>query len=172
MASSIVQLARGTTTAISAWTIVNLASDTNLLTGRQSDAIDLTASNYANLLRLVLSGVVKSNHTTPTAGVIEVWGITPLDDSTWPDTFGASDAAVTATSRALLGTYGRKLFSCGTTTTIDQPYPTGDIEIGSFFNGAIPKKMVFFLTHSMVQNTNATASTSIFYLKPSWETVG
>lgn len=92
-------------------TLAGLSDDSSFKThGRQSNAIDLSSSSFQEVL---FSLAMTSNDTlAPTAGgSIEAWWIPQRTNGSWPDTFGAVDAAVTVSSREELFAYGSPIGS-------------------------------------------------------------
>ncbi len=172
MASNVVQ-AWGASAQVTI-TLSSLASDGNLLAGRQSDAVDLTSFNSGNILDVALTGFIKANATPPTAGgFIEIWAIAPIEDTpTWPDAFSTSDANRTVLARSVLQGYAKKLWSQINDATADRLYYVGDCSIRGAFGGVLPKQVVIWVVQSTNQALNVTASTSKLYLKPVYETVG
>lgn len=133
--------------------IASLASSASWVAGYESDVLDNTTNAYLDYL---ISGKITTG-TTPTTGVIEVWAIGILDDTNYPDVFDGTTGAETVTSRDILYAHGKLVASIATNTTSDQAYPFGPVSLASLFGGLVPKKVVFFTTHSTVAALNATA---------------
>lgn len=133
----------------------SLASSGTLVAGWESSVITNTTDTH------FLSGRFKANNTAPTAGVLEVWVIAPWDVSgtpTYPDVFDGTGSAETVTYRNVLAQSGRLAWSFATDTTSNRIYEFSNVDIGALFDGTMPQKYVVFVTHSMVQALNATAS--------------
>lgn len=145
-------------------TLASLASDTNLLAGRQSTVLDNTSNLY---LDSQLAGFI-STGTTPTAATIEVWGFGQVDDSgTYPDALGATDANVTITSvtGGSAGTQSVKqqalslVASLATGTTTAQKYTFGSLSVGKLFDCDVPpNKWGVFVVHNTAVALNATGA--------------
>lgn len=141
-----------------------LASDANLLAGRQSTVIDNTSNLF---LDYQISGFVCTG-TSPTAGQIEVWAFGQIDDSgTYPDTLGALDANVTITSvtagsggTLTIKQQGLSLISTmGTGTSSNIKYPFATMSVAALFGGgAPPNKWGVFVVHNTVAALNGTAA--------------
>lgn len=138
-------------------TLASLASDTSLKAGRQSTSI----SNATNLyLEYILSGKV-SVGTTPTTGTkIEIWLIPKGTDGNWPDTFGATDANVTVTSREMLFSYGTLLVAI--------PVPSATSNVAYAFNrtllsklSVVPQEWCLFFVHNTGVNLNSTGGNHV-----------
>lgn len=139
-------------------TLASLASDTNLLAGRQSTVID----NSSNLYVDYLLGVNKiTSGTTPTAGVLEVWLFSSMDDTpNWPDTLGAADANVTLTSANIKNAGLKPFGSVVNSTSSNVAYPFSPACVGGLFGGPL-RKWGVFVVHSMVAALNATGGNHV-----------
>lgn len=145
-------------------TLASLATSSTWTVGRQSGTIDNSSTLATDIF---ITGKI-SVGTTPTAStVIEVWLIPMLDDSNWPDTFGASDAGVTVTSRGHLLNYGIIVAS------IDVPAATSNVAynfVRSMRSAcgtvAIPKKSVLWVTHNTGVNFNSTGGNHLLSINP------
>lgn len=134
----------------------SLASDTNLLAGRESAVLTNTTNLYVDAL---LAGRFKANNTAPTAGVIEVWVGAALNDTpTYPDVFDGTSSAETITSADIKNSILRLAASIVTTTTANRVYEFAPISVASLFGGVLPTHWWVFVTHSMVQALNTTAN--------------
>lgn len=133
----------------------SLASDTNLLAGWESTAIDNSSNLYVDAL---LAGRFKANNTAPTAGAILVMVGALLDDTNYPDVFDGTGSAETITSAAIRNSILRVAASIVTDVTSNRVYEFAPVSVAGLFGGAMPKKWFVFVTHSMVQALNATAS--------------
>lgn len=135
-------------------TLASLASDTNLLAGRESTAVDNTTNLYVDYL---LSGKVTTG-TSPTASrIIEIHVIGLLDDSTYPDVFDGTDSDETISGSGTKGAIARLAASIDTVNTSDKTYYFGPVSVAALFGGALPKKFVVFATHSTGVNLNSTS---------------
>lgn len=131
-----------------------LASSGTWVAGWESAVITNTADTH------VLSGRFKANATAPTAGKLEVWVI-PIWDiggtPTYPDVFDGTSSAETVNYRNVLIQSGQCIKTFETDATANRVYEFGGVDLESVF-GKCPHRYVVFVTHSMVQTLNATAS--------------
>lgn len=149
-------------------TLASLASDTNLLAGRESAEIDNTSNKYLDYL---LGGKVTTG-TSPTASRnIEVWLIPLAEDSTYPDVFDGTDSNETATTRDMLASYGVCVANMLTTNTSDRTYWWGGVSARRAFNGTLPKKFAVFVVHNTGVNLNSTGSNHAIYQTGVYETI-
>ena len=147
-------------------TLASLANDsTNLLAGRQTTVIDNTSNLYTEY---GLSGRITAG-TSPTANnTIELWAFALLNDSgpVYPDTLGASDAAVTITSTNVKNS---ALFLAKTITveaTSNRSYDFGPISVKNLF-GFIPDKFGFFIINGTGVALHATSGNHFLLILPS-----
>jgi hypothetical protein len=142
--------------------VASLASDTNLLAGRASTAVD----NTSNLdLDHLVSGVVMTG-TTPTVNTtIEVWAYasykTASGTPTYPDTITGTDANKTLTNSGTKASALRLVASIVVTATSNVAYPFAPVSIASLF-GAMPKFWGLFVVHNTGAALNATAGNHDF----------
>lgn len=144
-------------------TLASLASDTNLLAGRTGAAVDNSTNAYMDYL---LAGKVTTG-TSPTTGKqIEVWVAGLLDDTTWPDTIGATDAACTLTSAAIKASGLRLAALLATDATSNRAYPFAPVSVASLFGGILPKKFTIYVVHNTGVALNATGSNHAVLITP------
>ena len=150
-------------------TLASLASDTNLLAGRQSNVLDNTATLALDYL---ISGKVTTG-TTPTASrSIEVWAVGSWDGTTYPDTVtGAGDAAKTLTTTDIKASICRLLGAMATDATSNRTYFFGPTSLAAAFGGVVPPKVVIFVVHNTAVALNATAGNHQIRVQPVVETV-
>ncbi len=149
-------------------TLASLASDTNLLAGRESDAVDNTTTLALDYL---VSGKVTAG-TSPTASrQIEVWAVGSWDGTNWPDVFDGTDSTETITSADIKASICRLLSVMATANTSDRTYHFGPVSVASAFGGVVPPKFVIFVVHSTGVNLNSTAANHQIRLQPVYETV-
>jgi len=138
-------------------TLASLASDTNLLAGRESDAVD----NRTNLdLDHLLSGSIRVG-TSPTASTtIEVWAFAPLKivsgTPTWPDVFDGSESAETVTSLNVKYAACRPICSITVDSTTGRDYAVPPTSIASLFGGSLPQLWGVFVVHNTGVNLDST----------------
>ena len=149
-------------------TLASLASDTNLLTGRESATIDNTSTLALDYL---VSGKVTAG-TSPTASrSIEVWAVGSWDGTNWPDVFDGTESAETITSADIKASICRLVAAMATANTSDRTYHFGPVSLAAAFGGVLPPKVVLFVTHSTGVALNSTAGTHQIRLQPVYETV-
>ena len=149
-------------------TLASLASDTNLLTGRESATIDNTANLYLDIL---ISGKVTAGTSPTAARSIEVWAVGSWDGTNWPDVFDGTESAETITSADIKASVARYLAAMATANTSDRAYHFGPVSLASAFGGTLPPKVVLFVTHSTGQNLNSTAGNHQIRLQPVFQTI-
>ena len=149
-------------------TLASLASDTNLLTGRESATIDNTANLYLDIL---VSGKITAG-TSPTASrSIEVWAVGSWDGTNWPDVFDGTESAETITSADIKANVCRYVAQMATANTTDRTYHFGPVSLASAFGGTLPPKIVLFVTHSTGVNLNSTTGNHQIRLQPVFQTI-
>lgn len=135
-------------------TLASLATDSSLLTGRESTEVDNTTNKYIDYL---LAGKITTG-TSPTASkLIEVHCVGLMDDSTYPDVFDGTDSAETITTIGIKYGICKLVASLETTNTSNVSYYFGPTSVSSLFGGVIPKKFVVFVTHNTGVNLNSTS---------------
>jgi hypothetical protein len=149
-------------------TLASLASDTNLLAGRESDAIDNTTTLALDYL---VSGKVTAGTSPTAARSIEVWAVGSWDGTNWPDVFDGTDSTETITSADHKASICRLVAAMATANTTDRVYHFGPVSIASIFGGIVPPKFVVFVVHNTGVNLNSTAGNHQIRLQPVYETV-
>lgn len=131
----------------------SLASSSTWVAGWES-AVITNASND-----VLLAGRFKANNTAPTAGQIQVWVGGILNDTpTYPDVFDGTSSAETVTSADIRNSVLKWAKTIITDTTANRIYEFAPLSVAALFGGSMPPKWWVFVTHSMVQTLNATAS--------------
>lgn len=149
-------------------TLASLASDTNLLAGRESDLVDNTVLGYDDYL---LSGKVTTG-TSPTASrQIEVWAV-GWDGSGWPDVFDGTNSDETISLASVKATLCRFVAHLATTATSNEDYYFGPVSLKAAFGGKLPGKFVIFVVHNTAVNLNGTAANHYIRAQGVYETVG
>lgn len=162
MASTIKSLYPSTSSVALTLTLASLATDSSLLAGRASTAVDNTTN--VDLDHLV-SGFITSG-TTPTANTyIEVWAYasyqTASGTPTYPDSITGSDAAKTMTSLGIKGSALRPVASMLVdSTTSNRAYPFAPVSIASLF-GSMPKFWGIFVVQSTGVALNSTGGNHV-----------
>ena len=149
-------------------TLASLASDANLLTGRESAVIDNTANLYLDIL---VSGKITAGTSPTAARSIEVWAVGSWDGTNWPDVFDGTESAETITSADIKASVTRYLAAMATANTSDRAYHFGPVSLASAFGGTLPPKVVLFVTHSTGVALNSTAGNHQIRLQPVYQTI-
>lgn len=149
-------------------TLASLASDTNLLAGQESTAIDNSTNLYLDYL---VSGKITTGTSPTTAKSIQVWAVGSWDGTTYPDVFDGTDSAETITSANHKNSICRFVAEMATDATSDRAYHFGPVSIASVFGGVVPPKFVLFVTHNTAVALNATGSNHQIRIQPYYETV-
>jgi hypothetical protein len=134
-------------------TLTGLASDTNLIAGRQSTAIDQKDTDDA--IDALVGGLTTTG-TSPTASrQIEVWTFGSYDDATFSAGAGASDANFSPTGEKTLMRLLTVIPTDGTTSHL---YEWGPYSQAEAYGGVIPVQWGVYEVHNTGQNLNATAA--------------
>ena len=149
-------------------TLSSLASDTNLLAGRESTAVDNSSNLYLDYL---ISGKITAGTSPTTARSIQVWAVGSWDGTTWPDVFDGTDSTETITSANHKNSVCRFIAEMATDATSDRAYHFGPVSVASAFGGVMPKSFVVFVVHNTAVNLNSTAGNHQIRIQPYYETV-
>jgi hypothetical protein len=149
-------------------TSASLASDTNLLAGRSSAAIDNTSDKFLDFL----IGGKATTGTSPTTGrSIQYWAVASWDGTLWPDVFDGTDKDVTISLAQIKNSSVCRLIDeLATVATSNEDYYFGGVSIARLF-GSVPPKFQIFQTHNTVANLNATAGNHVIRVQPVYRTV-
>ncbi len=151
-------------------TLASLASDTNLLAGREGTWVSNASNKYLDEL---VAGKITVG-TTPTANtVIEVSAVGPLDDTpTYPDVFDGTD------SNETISNAGIKTSICLPVAVISVPAATSDLAypfapcgLRQLFGDAMPVTHGLFVVHNTVAALNATGANHAISHTPVYATV-
>jgi hypothetical protein len=142
-------------------TLASLATDSTLLTGRESTAVDNTTN--CDLDHLV-SGVIMTG-TTPTVSTrIEVWAYasfkTASGTPTYPDVLDGTDSAETMTSAGVKDAALALVATMIVSATSNVAYYFRPVSIATLF-GAMPKFWGIFVTHNTAVNLNSTGGNHV-----------
>lgn len=128
-------------------TIASLASDTNLVAGRESTAIHHTTEIDSLVQVKVTTG------TTPTASrVIEIWAYASLDGSAFTGSATGSDANLTPSEKSLMVLLG----TMATDGNSDKAYISRVFSMAQAFGGTLPEYTGIFIVHNTAVALNAT----------------
>jgi hypothetical protein len=161
---TILQPVYGTPNAI-AITTTALASDANLLAGRQSNEVDNAIDDAVDVL---LGGTVATTGTPQANTVIELWIWSSFDGGT-TRTCGAGAADANFAPATIGSKYLMALALAITQTdTTARTYTFGAISIARLFGGTMPETWGVYV----VQNTTTTlGATSLTYTPVKYENV-
>lgn len=142
-------------TVFAASDLDSLASSSTWLAGLESAVIDNTSNLFVDAY---LTGRFKANNSAPTAGQIQVYVGVLLNDTEYPDVFDGTKSTETVTSADIRNSILRLASVIPTDTTTNRIYEFAPVSVAQLFGGIMPRKWFVFVTHSMVQTLNATAS--------------
>lgn len=164
-----VKLSYGASAALTI-TLASLASDAaNLIAGRQSTLVDNTSNLYLDYL---LAGKVMTGTSPTNLRQIEVWAWGWLSDApSYPDTFGATDAAASVTSRDILFNFARRAAVMIVSNSSNASYSFGPVSVRSLFGGTVPAKWGVWVVHNTAVNLNATGGNHVITATPVFSTV-
>jgi len=138
-------------------TLASLATDANLLTGRESTEFDNTSNLF---LDVGLSGIITVGTTPTTNKEIRIYVAAIINDTpTWPDVLDGTDSAETLTNAEVRDSglvLAHVIPVVSTTSNIS--YPFSFKSVAALFGGLLPKKFVIFVTHNTGVNLNSTGS--------------
>lgn len=150
-------------------TLASLATDANLLVGRESTAVDNTTNLYRDYL---LAGIITTG-TSPTASKeIRVYVVGILNDATWPDVFDGTDSGETVTTANIRDSACKVATVMYTSATSNEANPFGPISVAMLFGGSLPKKFVVFVVHNTGVNLNSTGGNHVVSVTGVYENVG
>lgn len=141
-------------------TLTTLASDTNLLAGRQAVHIDNSSSLD---LDHILGGYIKLGTSPTVSKSVEVWAYTIVKSAsgtrTWPDVFvDNSDSAKTITSANIKASGMLRLVASMTSdATTGLVLPFSGVSVKSLF-GSMPAYYGLFVTHNTAVALDATGT--------------
>lgn len=163
-----IKVAYGTSSALTEG-IESLASDTNMLAGWETTAVDNTSNLYLDYL---LGGKITTG-TSPTADrEIRVYVYGSINDTpTYPDVLDGTSSAETLTNSSIRDA-GLKLAAViATNNSSNITYWFGPISVASLFGGVMPKYFGVFVVHNTGVNLNATGTNHVIDVTPVYETV-
>lgn len=131
------------------FTLASLASDTNLVAGRESNSLD---NSSALAVDYQAFGLITLG-TSPTTGKqLEIWCVGAPDGTSYPGGATGSDANLTPQEKTLF----KLVTMIPTNSTTNQAYNWGPFGIAQLFGGAPPKKFSFYVVHNTGVALNAT----------------
>jgi hypothetical protein len=139
-------------------TLAGLASDTNLLAGRESTAVGnstVKAGSYQ------IAGQITTGTSPTTARVIEVWMYGEINDTpTYPGVLDGTDSNETIIA-ANKGAALKLIAVIDTVATSDQAYPFGPVTVHD-----VPESFGVFVVHNTGVNLNATGGNHFITATP------
>lgn len=133
-------------------TIASLASDTNLVAGRASTAVDNKDTDDA--VDCLVGGKITTG-TSPTASrQIEVWLYGSYDDAEYSGSATGSDANLTPDAKTNL----KLLTVIPTSSTSNVTYKWGPFSVAQAFGGTMPVQWGAYVVHNTGVNLNSTGS--------------
>ncbi len=145
-------------------TLASLATNSTLVTGRESTAVDNSSNCYQDYL---IGGKITTGTSPTTNTYIGVWAVGILDDApVWPDVFDGTDSAETWTSVNVRDNCAKRLASIIVSNTSDVTYYFGPVSLAAAFGGVVPSSHVIFVAHSTAVNLNSTSSNHAIYYWP------
>jgi hypothetical protein len=133
-------------------TLASLASDTNLIAGRISTAVDNSTNGYVDFL---VGGKVTTGTSPTNARQIEVWAYGSYDGVTYSAGAGGTDANFSPTGEKSLM---RLLQIIPTDGTSNHTYEWGPCSIAQAFGGTTPSKWGIYMVHNTAVALNATTA--------------
>jgi len=147
--------------------LINLATSSTFLVGRESTAWDNSTNKYLDLL---LSGKITTG-TTPTVDKeIRIYAYAEIKDGAYPEDITGTDAAVTIASAAERDAALILVKVIRVTATSDVKYNFGPISIASLFGCEMPRKGGIFITHDTAVNLNGTEANQEISIVPKYAT--
>lgn len=136
-------------------TLASLASDTNLVAGRESTVINSTATLSIDYQ---VGGVVTASSTGATASrQIEVWSYGTWDGTNYSGGATGSDANLSLTNTKTLL---KLLTIIPTAATSSQAYPWGPFSIANAYGGTVPSAWGIYIVHNMGSALNASGQSA------------
>lgn len=137
-------------------TLTGLASDTNLLAGREGTALSNTTNKYLDEL---VSAFISTGTSPTDARQIEIHVVGTINDTpSWPDVFDGTDSAETIQTVGIKNAICSPIAIIATTSTSSVFYPCKPVGIRQFFGDGLPSQHVIFVTHNTGVNLHATAA--------------
>lgn len=150
-------------------TLASLATDINLLSGRESTAIDNTTARNLDIL---ISGKITTGTNPVASRSIEIWATGSWDGTNWSSPFvGSGDSNRSLTNSASKALICRLVSCINTDATSNRTYSFGPVSVASIFGGVLPPRMVLFVTHNTGGVLNSTSNNHLIRLQPVYQTV-
>ena len=141
--------------------LASLASDTNLLAGHESTALDNTSNLY-------IDGRITARLTVGTSPTVDrelrIYGYASLDDTpTYPDTLTGISGNRTLTNAYMLDSGLILIGATAMSATSNLTYPIRCLTVAEAF-GLHPKRLGVFVVHNAVAALHATSPNIISYI--------
>lgn len=162
-----VKIAYGNSSALTI-TLASLATDANLLAGREATAVDNTTDKYLDYL---LGGKITTGTSPTDLKEIRVYVGALVDDTTYPDVLDGTDSNETLTNSSIRDAALKIAAVITTNSTSNVTYWFGPISVAALFGGVLPKKFVVFVVHNTAVNLNSTGGNHAISITPIYETV-
>lgn len=131
-------------------TLASLASDTSLVAGRESTAVDNKDTDDA--IDALVGGIITTGTSPTAARQIEVWTYGSYDDTNFSGSASGSDANLTPGEKTLM----KLLCVIPTVNTSDKAYKWGPFSIAQAFGGFIPVQWGIYIVHNTGVALHAT----------------
>lgn len=135
----------------------SLAASQTYVGGWESGAIDNTSNLYLDYRVTAKLTVASSNNQ---AGVLFLFLVGMLDDSTWPDVFDGTESTETVTSAEIRDAICKLGAMTVVTNTAGRVYYLDCPSVAQVFGGNLPKKFVVFITGNATTTTTAQLAAS------------
>lgn len=146
----------GTLTAMTC-TIASLASDTNLVAGRESTVVD-NGSGGTDAFDIIISGKITTGTSPTAARQIEIWAYSVADTATtYMGSASGADANLTPDEKTNMVL----LKVIPTSSTSNVTYRFGGISLAAAFGGVVPQKFGLFVVHNTGVVLHATGSNHV-----------
>jgi hypothetical protein len=147
----------------------SLASDTNLLAGVESTAVDNTSNKYLDYL---LAGKLTTGSSPTDVRQIQIYVYGQLEDTpVYPDVIDGSSSGETITSDDIRDAALRLAAVMPTNNTSDRTYYFGPLSVAALFGGSVPKRWGVFVVHNTGVNLNSTGGNQAIWYTPIYATV-
>lgn len=131
--------------------LASLASDTNLVAGRASTAIDNKDTDDA--VDALVGGTITTGTSPTAARQIEVWAYGSYDDTNFSGSATGSDANLTPDEKTNM----KLLAIIPTVNTSNKAYKWGPFSVAQAFGGLLPVQWGIYVVHNTGVALNATA---------------
>lgn len=152
----------GTPTAMTI-TLASLATDANLLVGRESTAVD--QKDVSDAIDVLLGGKFTTGTSPTAARQIEVWVYGSYDDTEFSASATGSDAALTTVAETKMLMAPAAIIPTNASSDLAYKWVARK-SLANLFGGVIPMQWGVFVTHNTGVNFNSTAGNHEIYYTP------